>query len=55
MGKHLLQCEYCGNHSDKVINYDDMNLCKACFLDKKLDEAIDQFEDESFDWYDYDD
>ena len=55
MACHLLQCDWCGQSVDKVITYDDINLCKECFLEKKQDEAIDQFEDESVDWYEYED
>lgn len=55
MACHLLKCDCCGNFFDRVINYDDMNRCKECFLEKKQDEAIDQFEDESVDWYEYED
>lgn len=53
--RHLLSCGFCGANVDRLINYYDADICKECFLEKKQDEAIDQFEDESFDWYDYDD
>ena len=55
MACHLLQCDVCGNYVERLINCDEQEICKECFLERKQDEAIDQFEDESYDWYEYED
>ena len=50
----LLKCQKCGDFTDRLINYDDHDICLDCFVEKREEEAIDVFNDQSFDWYEID-
>lgn len=51
----FLKCQNCGQYWPRLITYDGQDICCECFYDKKLEEAKDIFNEESFDWYETDD
>ena len=51
----LLECQSCGTYTDRLINYHGKDICEECFVEHKTEEARDQFNDESFDWYEIED
>lgn len=52
---NLLECQKCGQLWPRLINYDDQDICCECFFEKKLEEAKDTFNEESFSWLETDD
>lgn len=52
---NLLECQRCGQLWPRLICYDDQDICCECFYEKKLEEAKDIFNEESFSWLETDD